>query len=162
MPDIKVENIFISPEHGYIGQDPENAKSAQMDSVSSVDCVAGSGLRGDRFFGYKENYIGQATFFSAEVLQGVMEHTGADSCPPYAMRRNIMISGINLNDLIGREFEIDGVRFYGTEECAPCRWMDRSIGDGAREYLKGRGGLRAKILSSGTLSCGQKEILVSV
>ena len=70
-----------------------------------------------------------------------------------------MVSGIDLNELIGCEFEIDGVRFYGAEECAPCRWMDRSIGPGAREYLKGRGGLRARILTSGTLRCGTNTLL---
>jgi MOSC domain-containing protein YiiM len=161
MPDIKVENIFISPEHGYIGQDPEDAKSQTMESVSHVDCVAGAGLKGDRFYDYKEDYKGQATFFSAEVLRQVMEHTGAVSCPPYAMRRNIMVTGIDLNELIGCEFEINGVRFLGTEECAPCRWMDRSIGEGAREFLKGQGGLRVKILSNGTLHRGSAELTVS-
>lgn len=161
MTQIDIRQIFISPEHGYIGQNPEDAKSQTMNPVSRVECIAGSGLKGDRFFNYKEDYIGQATFFSAEVLRGVMEHTGADSCPPYAMRRNIMVSGVDLNELIGCEFEINGVLFLGTEECAPCRWMDRSIGEGAREFLKGQGGLRVKILTSGTLQCGPAEITVT-
>ncbi len=159
MQNINVRKIFISPEHGYVGQDPEKVKLQKMDSVSSVECVAGSGPRGDRYFAHKNNYIGQATFFSSEVLEGVIEHTGAYSCPPWAMRRNTMVSGIDLNERIGCEFEIDGVWFYGTEECAPCRWMDRSIGPGAREFLKGRGGLRARILTSGTLCCGTSTLL---
>lgn len=118
----------------------------------------GACLRGDRYFAHKENHKGQATFFSSEVFDAVLNHTGADSCPPWAMRRNIMVSGIDLNDLIDCEFEISGVRFFGTEECTPCRWMDRSIGPGAREFLQGRGGLRAKILCSGKLKCGQVSL----
>jgi MOSC domain-containing protein YiiM len=58
---------------------------------------------------------------------------------------------VDLNTLIGREFEIQGVRFYGTDECRPCYWMDRAIAPGAEDFLKGRGGLRAQILSDSTL-----------
>jgi len=51
--------------------------------------------------------------------------------------------------VIGREFEIQGVRFHGTEECRPCYWMEQAFAPGANEFLKGRGGLRAEILSDG-------------
>ncbi|NND45668.1 MAG: molybdenum cofactor biosysynthesis protein [Xanthomonadales bacterium] len=158
MPTIDIQNIFIAPAHGFIGQDPEAAEDHGMHSVQQVECVAGSGLRGDRFFDYKDNYKGQATFFSAEVFTAALEHVGAANRPPWAMRRNIMVAGVDLNTLIGREFEIGGVRFFGTEECAPCRWMNRAIGAGAREFLKGRGGLRARILASGRLACGANEL----
>ena len=57
----------------------------------------------------------------------------------------------NLNDLIGQDFEIQGVRFHGTEECRPCYWMDQAIAPGTEEFLKGRGGLRARMLTSGKL-----------
>ena len=46
---------------------------------------------------------------------------------------------------------MQGVRFHGTQECKPCYWMDRAIAPGAEKFLKGRGGLRARILSDGTL-----------
>jgi MOSC domain-containing protein YiiM len=53
--------------------------------------------------------------------------------------------------LIDQDFEIQGVRFHGVEECRPCYWMNRAIAPGAEEFLKGRGGLRAKILCDGVL-----------
>ncbi|HXQ02714.1 MAG TPA: hypothetical protein VN801_07065, partial [Candidatus Udaeobacter sp.] len=59
--------------------------------------------------------------------------------------------GFDLNEFIGKEFEIQGVRFYGTEESAPCYWMDGAFATGAEDFLKGRGGLRAKILTDGKL-----------
>ena len=152
---IKLRHIFISPEHGYVGQVPEHARKQQMRSTDEVECVASKGLRGDRFFNHKDNYKGQITFFSAEVFEAACAHVGASDCPPWAMRRNVMTEGIDLNELIGREFEIQGVRFYGTQECAPCCWMDRMVGPGAKDFLKGRGGLRARILKSGTLRCGE-------
>src|SRR5207249_8843571 len=46
---------------------------------------------------------------------------------------------------------VQGVRFHGMEECRPCYWMDQAIAPGAHEFLKGRGGLRAKILCDGQL-----------
>lgn len=153
MVTIDIRRIFIAPDHGFIGQAPGAADSHRMQSLNEVECVAGSGLRGDRFFDYKDNYKGQATFFSAEVFAAVTGQLGTD-CPPWAMRRNIMVAGCDLNDLIGRTFEIGDVRFLGTEECAPCRWMDRAIAPGARELLKGQGGLRTRILRGGMLVRG--------
>jgi MOSC domain-containing protein YiiM len=59
---------------------------------------------------------------------------------------------VDLNALIGREFEVQGVRFAGVEECRPCYWMNEAFGHPqAEDWLKGRGGLRARILSSGWL-----------
>ena len=75
-----------------------------------------------------------------------------------ATRRNVLTVGIDLGSLIGREFEIDGVRFLGSEECKPCAWMDEAIGHGAERRLRGRGGLRAKILADGTLRVGPVEV----
>ena len=48
-----------------------------------------------------------------------------------------------IGTLVGAEFEVQGVRFVGTEECKPCYWMDSALGPGAENWLKGRGGLRA-------------------
>jgi MOSC domain-containing protein YiiM len=62
-----------------------------------------------------------------------------------------MTRDVDLNELIGQDFEIQGVPFHGTEECRPCYWMDRAIAPGAEEFLKGHGGLRAKILADGDL-----------
>jgi MOSC domain-containing protein YiiM len=63
----------------------------------------------------------------------------------------VLTRDADLNALIGQEFEVQGVRFLGTRECSPCYWMDQAFAPGAEAWLKGRGGLRAKILSSGWL-----------
>jgi MOSC domain-containing protein YiiM len=157
---IEIRHIFIAPDHGFVGQAPVAADGHRMQSVEAVECVAGSGLRGDRYFDHKDNYKGQATFFSGDVFDAVLRHTGARDRPPWAMRRNIMVAGLDLNELIGKEFALSGVRFFGTEQCAPCRWMDRAIGPGAREFLQGRGGLRARILEGGMLGCGKVQLRV--
>jgi len=65
------------------------------------------------------------------------------------VRRNVLTRGVDLPALIGREFELQGVRFVGTEECRPCYWMDHAIAPGAEAWLRGRGGLRARVVSDG-------------
>jgi MOSC domain-containing protein YiiM len=63
----------------------------------------------------------------------------------------VICEGLELGDLIGREFDIQNVRFLGTEECRPCHWMNEAIHPEAEAWMRGCGGLRAKILSDGTL-----------
>jgi MOSC domain-containing protein YiiM len=72
-------------------------------------------------------------------------------CSPDRIRRNVITRGVDLNEFIGQEFEVQGIRFRGTEECRPCYWMDRAIAPGTEQFLKGRGGLRAMISSDGKL-----------
>ena len=99
--------------------------------------------------------------FSIELCQTL----GLGQRSPAEARRNIIVRGADLNELIREDFEVQGVRFHGTEECRPCYWMDRAIAPGAEEFLKGRGGLRAKILTDGRLrsisNCGHPDPAVA-
>jgi MOSC domain-containing protein YiiM len=122
-----------------------------MIEIPSIECVAGRGIRGDRYFDFKDDYKGQITFFSLEVFEELCAALGLHDCSAAAARRNVIARGVDLNELIGAEFEVQGVCLYGTEESAPCYWMDRAFAPGAKQFLKGRGGLRAKILSDGNL-----------
>ena len=114
-----------------------------------IECVAGRAIRGDRYFDFKDDYKGQITFFSLDVFDKLCAALKLHDCSPVAARRNVVTRGVDLNDLIGKEFEVQGVALYGTEECRPCYWMDRAFALGAHEFLKGCGGLRAKILTNG-------------
>jgi len=116
-----------------------------------IECVAGHGIRGDRFFDYRDDYKGQITFFALEVFAELCRAFELQDCSPSSVRRNVLTRDVDLNKLIGQEFELQGIRFYGTDECRPCYWMDRAIAPGAEQFLKGRGGLRAKILNDGEL-----------
>jgi MOSC domain-containing protein YiiM len=122
-----------------------------MIEVPTVECVAGRGLRGDRFFDYKNNYKGQITFFSLEVFDELCGSLQVEGVPPSAVRRNVFTRDVDLNGLIGKDFDVKGIRFHGTEESRPCYWMNRAIAPGAQDFLRGRGGLRARILSDGVL-----------
>ena len=80
---------------------------------------------------------------------------------PSRVRRNVFTRDVDLNELIGKDFEIQGVRFHGSEESRPCHWMNRAIGPGAEEFLRGRGGLRARILSNGVLRSSARVVEAS-
>jgi MOSC domain-containing protein YiiM len=125
-----------------------------MIETAELQCRAGKGICGDRFFGHKENYRGQITFFSAETYEEICRAFPGVQKPPSVFRRNVILADDDLKRRIGTEFELQGVRFRGTEECAPCHWMDGAWAPGAHEFLRGRGGLRAVILSDGALRVG--------
>jgi MOSC domain-containing protein YiiM len=122
-----------------------------MIEISEIECVAGRGIRGDRYFDFKDDYKGQITFFSLEVFNELCGALQIQNCSPSLARRNVITRGVDLNELIGQEFELQGVRLSGMEECRPCYWMDRAFAPGAQEFLAGHGGLRAKILTDGKL-----------
>ncbi len=122
--------------------------------VLEIQCLAGRGLEGDRFCDFKDDYKGQVTFFSNEVYEELCAEFDVWDRPASVLRRNIITAGADLNSLIGEEFAVQGVRFAGTQESAPCEWMNVAFAPGAEEWLKGRGGLRARILTDGLLRLG--------
>jgi MOSC domain-containing protein YiiM len=148
---VNVHGLYVAPGHNFFGRHGQAAAENPIREVAEVDCVAGRGLRGDRFFNHKENYQGQVTFFAWETYEEICRELAVYDKPPSAFRRNVITAGVDLQELIGREFEIQGVRFRGTEECRPCYWMEQAFAPGANAFLKGRGGLRAEILSDGVL-----------
>jgi MOSC domain-containing protein YiiM len=143
--------FYISPGHSFYGRRGMEPLPNPVEEVGEIHCVAGAGIRGDRFFNYREDFKGQITFFADETYQSLCEQFNVHDKPPSVFRRNIITRGVDLNSLIGREFEAQGVRFLGTEHCAPCLWMNQAFCAGAEAALKNRGGLRAKILTGGIL-----------
>ena len=158
---MQIRQIFISPGHNYFGHHGRAPDDYPLLEVQSIECVAGRGIRGDRFFDYKDNYKGQITFFSFEVFERLAAHFGLTDKSAGAVRRNVVVSGVDLNDLIGEEFSIQGVRLRGTAHCRPCYWLDQAVARGAEEFLAGNGGLRAQILSDGVIALGEAQLLLA-
>jgi len=153
-----IRHIFISPGHNFFGRHGQPAGAHPALDVPAVKCRAGWGLEGDRFYGYRPDYKGQVTFFAWETFVAAREKFGVPSLSAGAFRRNVIVEGVDLDALVGRRFALGGVEFEGVLESTPCHWMDTVIAPGAEEWLKGRGGLRAKILSDGELHVGAAEL----
>ena len=148
-----VEHIFISPAHNFFGHHGIPADHHPRVEVDQIECLAGRGLKGDRFFDFKPDYSGQITFFAMEVYEDLCRTLGIIDKSPGDLGRNVFLRGADLNALIGVAFSLQGIVFSGSKECSPCHWLDESFGVGTEAFLQGRGGLRARICTSGILRC---------
>ncbi len=131
-----------------------------MREVSSAEAVEGRGLRGDRYerqAGTFSNPRGRGydlTLVEAEALEELSDK-GVELSPIEA-RRNIVVRGIALDDLIGRRFRVGPVECYGQRRCEPCSHLERLTRPGVLRGLVHRGGLRADVLSDGEIRVGDR------
>jgi MOSC domain-containing protein YiiM len=122
--------------------------SDRLEPAVSVAAIAGKGLKGDRQFADEGARPGGAlTLIEAEVLEDV-GLTGAQS------RRQVVVRGVRVNDLIGKRFRIGDVECLGVEICEPCSHLQSLTRPGIIKDLIHRGGLNADILTDGTISVG--------
>lgn len=149
-----IRHIFVSPGHNFFGRHGQPAGAHPAVDCAAVRCVAGQGIEGDRFFGYRPGYSGQVTFFAWETLLAARRKFARPALGAEVFRRNIIIEGLALPDLAGVRFTLGGVEFEGVGEAKPCHWMDQVVAPGAEVWLRGQGGLRARVLSDGELRRG--------
>ena len=130
-----------------------HAAGAPAEARQSAEAKAGAGLVGDRYS------VGEGTYSErggpGRQLTLITQLAGAAAgLVPGASRRNIETSGIDLLALIGKRFAIGPVECIGVRDCPPCAHLESLTSDGVKTNLEGRGGLRADILTSGTISVG--------
>jgi MOSC domain-containing protein YiiM len=122
--------------------------SAALAPVESVAALAGKGLKGDRQFCDEGARPGGAlTLIEAEALEDV-GLSGAQS------RRQVVVRGVSLNDLVGKRFRVGNVECLGVELCEPCLHLQQMTRPGIIKDLIHRGGLNADILTDGQISVG--------
>jgi MOSC domain-containing protein YiiM len=135
-------------------------KGGELILLQSVSVVAGAGIVGDRAFGAKQKYPGQnITLVAAEEIERFNADHGV-SIPLTDTRRNLVTRGVRLNDLVGRTFTVGAITLRGVELCEPCSTLGRYLSatglSPARvvRALTHRAGLRADVVTSGTISIG--------
>jgi hypothetical protein len=144
-----VEQIFIAERSGQ-----------PMRSVDEVVGEAGRGLLGDRHCRPPDapplrpsERVPDLSLVEAEVLEALRDEHGIEFGASET-RRNILTRGIRLNDLIGRQFRLGGLLCEGVEICEPCIHVQRKVGKPILKPLVHRGGLRARIVTSGVVQVG--------
>lgn len=155
---LRIKHLYYSPGHNFFGHHGKAPGEHPMFEAAELRLVAGRGIEGDRFFDFKPDYKGQITFFAEEIYEDLCARLEIWDRPPSVFRRNVITRGVDLNELIDGEFTVQGIRFLGTGEAAPCHWMNQAFGEGAEAALRGFGGLRARILSDGTLRPAPGEV----
>jgi MOSC domain-containing protein YiiM len=142
-----IEFIYIAP-----------AATAPTVAVKEVLAIPGVGLEGDRYA------LGQGTFskpepdyeltlIEAEAIEALKRDYNVELAPGEA-RRNLVTRGIALNHLVGRDFQIGAVKAHGIRLCEPCDHLQRLTGRQLIKGLRHRGGLRAQILTPGSIRVG--------
>lgn len=149
-----VERLFLSPSRG----------EAQRE-CRQLEVLAGQGVVGDRHFAKAEWAGQQLTLVEAEEIERFCAHTGRTDNLAIT-RRNVVTRGIRLNKLVGRQFRLGNCLLLGIETCEPCRTLGQRLANEALsapevvKYWVGRGGLRANVLTSGQLVCGDALTIV--
>jgi len=77
----KLLEIWISEGNDFRDRHEEGRLDHGIRGVSEIECLAGMGLRGDRYFGYKPDFKGQVTFFDAAAVQAVRDHFCSPAFP---------------------------------------------------------------------------------
>src|SRR5437588_618935 len=93
---VEICHLYISRDHNFFGHYGREPDDFLMIEVPSVECVAGHGIRGDRFFDYRSDYKGQVTFFALEVFDELCGALELQDCSPSLVRRNVMTRELDL------------------------------------------------------------------
>jgi MOSC domain-containing protein YiiM len=133
--------------------------AAAMQTVFSACAVAGRGLEGDRYFSGFGTYSSDPgsgrdiTLIEIEAIEALKKEYNVE-IDAGRSRRNIVTRAVALNHLVEREFFVGAVRLRGARLCEPCAHLEKLSARGALRGLIHRGGLRAEILTSGTIHVG--------
>ena len=128
-------------------------RRAPLVSVAQVEALAGQGLTGDHYAS-KNNGKRQVTLIQAEHLVVVAGMLGKPEILPEWLRRNVLVSGINLYALRDRRFQVGNVVLEGAGTCDPCSRMEEVLGVGGYNAMRGHGGIVCRILKGGTFRVG--------
>lgn len=128
-------------------------KRKPLKTVASVT-VLDSGLKGDHYNGGSRKR--SVTLIQAEHILALASLLHREKILPDELRRNIVVSGINLLALKDREFKIGSAILKMTGLCHPCSRMEQALGSGGYNAMRGHGGINASVISPGTISLGDK------
>jgi MOSC domain-containing protein YiiM len=136
-----------------------------MQTVSSVNAIAGRGLEGDRYYnlaGTYSNHPGDGrhvTLIESEAI-AALQCEYQIALEPGLARRNIVTRGVALNHLITREFRVGAVILRGMRLCEPCLHLEKLSSKGAMRGLIHHGGLRAEIIFGGVIRIGDPIVVL--
>ena len=143
-----------------------SVRGAPLLSVPEARLEAGKGLIGDRYV------IGAGTFspslhgkpdveitlIELEEIRRFNESQPSPSAPG-EFRRNIVTSGVRLNDLVGRRFSVGGAVLEGIRLCEPCTHLAKLMNPAVLEGMEHRAGLRARVVESAVIRPGDPIVL---
>ncbi len=128
-------------------------KREPLTVVEQVEVLVNRGLAGDHRT-KREGGKRQVTLIQAEHLPVLATIMGHDEIPAAWLRRNLVVSGINLYAMRKSCFMIGDVLFQGSGSCPPCSRMEKTLGPGGYNAMRGHGGINAQVVEGGVISVG--------
>ncbi|HBK06598.1 MAG TPA: MOSC domain-containing protein [Acetobacteraceae bacterium] len=113
--------------------------------VALAELEPGNGIRGD----HARSRTRQVTLMQVEHLVAIAAHLGRPALDPALLRRNILVSGVNLLALKSRTFRLGTAVLLTTGDCHPCSRMEEVLGPGGYNAVRGLGGITARVLTAG-------------
>jgi MOSC domain-containing protein YiiM len=142
-----------------------SSPSSPMTAQLQARAVPGLGLEGDRYFDGTGTFSPdprkpdfELTLIEKEKIEAFARESGLPFTAALA-RRNLVTESVDLNALVGREFQIGEVRVLGIRLCEPCNYLAKTTFSEALKGLVHKGGLRAQILTEGILRPGDPILL---
>ena len=126
------------------------ARRETMIEVEKAE-VTFNGLAGDRRDSPGKRAVSLIQWEHLAVIASLMGRSAID---PVLLRRNIVVSGINLLGLRKAEFRVGGAVLRGTGLCAPCSRMEETLGRGGYTAMRGHGGITAEVIEAGAVAIG--------
>jgi MOSC domain-containing protein YiiM len=130
--------------------------------VDSTEAVVDQGLVSDHRMKKTPGSARQVTIISSEYIRQICQHTGHQSIDPRLLRRNLVISGMNMNLLRYQRLQIGEVIIETNALCHPCSRMDEALGVGGTAAMFGYGGLCARVIQSGKLKVGDAVVRLAL
>lgn len=128
------------------------AKQAEVVAVTSIMLDPACGAEGDHYAG--RSGTRQVTLIQAEHLVAVAKMLHCELVKPEQVRRNIVVSGINLLALKNKSFQLGTAVLEYTGLCQPCSRMEDTLGIGGYNAMRGHGGITARVVQPGQVQLG--------
>ncbi|UZJ24189.1 MOSC domain-containing protein [Rhodococcus antarcticus] len=165
---VEVVALVVSAAHRCQGRPRDGIAArpagAPPERRATVRVEAGRGIVGDRYAGRPAHRDAAVTLIGVEDLEAVADELGVPRFDPALARRNVVLRGVDVGSLRGREVSIDCgdgvVRLLARRAANPCAWMDVLLAPGAHRALRGRGGLRCEPLGTGVLRVGPARLVI--
>ncbi len=128
------------------------ARRGAIEAVEAAQLDPEQGVVGDRYAGRTGNR--QVTLMQAEHFVAIGAFLGRPAVMPGQLRRNLVVSGLNLLAVRDRHVRVGDAMLEVTGQCHPCSRMEEELGPGGYNAVRGHGGLTARVVSGGTVRLG--------